>query len=189
MVHRLIKPCTRVRIDGQEYEINTDFKVWMEIEQIFFDREISDETRLAEILVLAYPVLPPSPIEAVRRLLWFYSGGDEDGRVSGAETAEIRLPLYNLMRDFDYIWASFLSEFGIDLTKEPLHWWKFKTLLGCLGENTQFARVVGYRCMDISAIKDKSAKRFYEKMKKKYSIPLDEASRQQKLADSLGALF
>lgn len=189
MVRRLLKPCCEVRIDGKDYAINTDFSVWMEIEHIFFDRTRREEARLAEILVLAYPVLPPKPIEAVRKIVWFYSGGIENEEIAANANEAIAVPLYDLVRDFDYVWASFLSEFGIDLTTEALHWWKFKTLLGCLDENCRFAKVIGYRSVDVSSIKDNNLKNFYLKMKKKYRLPLDDISGQQKIADSLGVLF
>ncbi len=189
MVKRLLKPCSEVAIGGKDYAVNTDFSVWIEIEHIFFDRSKSDEMRLAEILVLAYPVLPPDPIEAVRKILWFYSGGIEKSETSEENNLDTAVPLYDLVRDFDHIWASFLSEFGIDLTTETMHWWKFKTLLCCLDENCRFAKVIGYRSVDVSSIKDKNIKNFYMKMKKKYRLPLDEISGQQKIADSLGVLF
>ena len=189
MVNRLLKPCSEVRIGGKAYPINTDFSVWMEIEHIFFDSTKSEELRLAEILILAYPVLPPNPIEAVRKLIWFYSGGKETAQAAETADGTAKLPLYDLVQDFELVWASFLSEFGIDLTTETLHWWKFKALLGCLDENCRFARVIGYRSVDVSAIKDKNIKNFYMKMKKKYRLPVDETSGQQRVADSLSVLF
>ena len=43
-----------VEVKGEKYKINTDFKVWIEIEHLLFDKSKSYERRLAEILILAY---------------------------------------------------------------------------------------------------------------------------------------
>ena len=162
MVHRLVMPCTKVEIDGKAFDINTDFLVWIEIENTFFDESKSEERRLAEVLVLAYPVLPDNPVEAVRKVLWFYSGG----RYSDCSDEKTKvIPLYNLEKDFEYVWTSFQSEYGIDISETRLHWWKFMALLGGLGENCSFSRIIGYRSLDVSSIKDKNIRSFYEKMK------------------------
>lgn len=187
MKHRLLEPCCKVQIGGKEYVINTDFSVWIEIEHLFFDKTQGDAQKLAQIFTLAYPVLPEDPVEAVRKILWFYSGGLE----KESEAAEMRLPSYDLNEDFELVWGAFKAEFGIDLTEETMHWWKFRALLGCLGDDCRFVKVVGYRNMDTSAIKDKNLRRFYEKMKKQYRLSMisDEKTQEQILVDSLGELF
>lgn len=181
------KLCSSVQIDGRVYEINTDFKVWIEIEHLFFDRSKRDGQRLAEILALAYPVLPENPMEAVYGIMWFYSAGERNK----GEGERDMLPSYDLTEDFDYVWGAFLGEFGIDLTEISMHWWKFRALLGCLSEECRFSKIVGYRTMDTSRIKDKELRRFYEKMKKRFRLKaaFDEKVREQQLEDSLEGLF
>ncbi len=179
-----------VTIDGISYNINTDFLAWIEIERLFFDRSCDECIRLAKILTLAYPVLPPNPFEAVRGIVWFYSGGeyeDAAGHKSGTQS----LPCYDLTEDFDYVWGAFLAEFGIDLTESSMHWWKFRTLLACLSDECKFAKIVAYRSMDISAIGDKKTKQFYARMKKRFRLPQnsDERVKESLVADSLEGFF
>ncbi len=156
-------------IDGREYEINTDFSLWIEIEQLIFFRRALPEAALAKVLSLAYPVLPANPIGAIEKILWFYSGGENSGKTE--KNNGFQAPLFDLKADFGYVWASFLSEFGIDLSRNTMHWWKFLALLAALGEECRFSRIVSYRSTDISRIKDMNLRQFYGKMKEKYRLP------------------
>lgn len=178
-----------VTIGDSRYDINTDFLVWIEIEHLFFDKTCDECIRLAKILTLAYPILPPDPFQAVRGIMWFYSGGkykdDEDSKPAS------NLPYYDLTEDFDYVWGAFMAEFGIDLAQCNMHWWKFKALLACLSDECKFSKIVGYRSMDTSSIKDKDLKGFYEKMKKRFRLSrtLDEDIKESLVATSLEGLF
>ena len=51
-----------------------------------------------------------------------------------------------------------------------MHWWKFKALMENLNEDTQFVKIMGYRAIDISKIKDKEEKARYKKLKKIYAL-------------------
>lgn len=187
MAQSLRNMCESVDIGGQEYRINTDFRVWIEIEHLLFDNSKREEERLAEILVLGYPVLPQDPFEAVKKIVWFYSGGE----FCEAETEKKGLPAYDLVEDFDYVWGAFRGEFGIDLTKENMHWWKFRVLLSCLGDGCFFSKIVGYRSMDTSGIKNKEQRRFYEQMKKRFALKRwkDPYFLEAQLADKLMEAF
>jgi hypothetical protein len=172
----------------KKYKINTDFKIWIEIEHLIFDIQKSDEEKFAKILCLAYPILPPDPVAAAKGIFWFYSAGDDKGQ--DAATKKI-IPMYDLTEDYDYVWGAFLSEFGIDLTSVDMHWWKFRTLLACLSDKSKFSKIVGYRAIDTGKIKDKETRRFYEQMKKKFRLAawnLD-LFKEERLAEGLEDFF
>ncbi len=155
-----------IDVDGEKYAINTDFSVWVEVEHIFFSRKYGDGEALARVLALVFPVLPHNPEEAIRGLLWFYSAGED------CKTEDIRTTsVYDPVLDFKYLWGAFLAEFGIDLCDCKMHWWKFRALLACLGENCRFSQIVGYRLVDLSQITTPERRTFYRKMKKKFSLP------------------
>lgn len=187
MKDSLINLCSWVRIGEENYKINTDFKTWIEIEHLFFDKTRGSAERLAEILALAYPTLPPNPFEAVEGVIWFYSGGREHSSSSSHKNVET----YDLKEDFDYIWGAFLSQFQIDLTECSLHWWKFRALLLCLSDDCRFSKIVGYRSVDLSKIKDKDQKKFYQRMKKKFRLSgySQEESMEEQLVDGLNGFF
>lgn len=179
MKKSLVEYPQSVKIDGRDYAVNTDFSVWIEIEQQLLKGEKDNGEGLARVLALAYPILPDSFKDAVRGLMWFYSEG-ADGQ--GAEQGVSGAPVYDLKEDFEYIRAGFLSEFGIDLLHTDMHWWQFRRLLGCLGEDCRFSQIVSYRRTDTSGIKDRRMRSFYERMKKRYRLP-DIRTDEEKEAD------
>lgn len=76
-----------------------------------------------------------------------------------------------------------MQQYNIDLNKiKYMHWWKFKALFEGLNENTQIVKIMGYRAMDITKIKDKEEKARYKKLKRMYQLP-DMRSIEQKEAD------
>ncbi len=176
---RLVEYPETVNIDGREYAINTDFSVWIEIEQQMLKRKRSSGEGLARVFTLAYPNLPDSFMDAVRGIIWFYSEGS-DGQSEYSK--ERTVTVCDLKADFEYIRAGFLSEFGIDLMKCDMHWWQFRRMLSCLGEDCKFSKIVSYRCTDTSRIKNRELKKFYERMKKRYKLP-DERTPEEKEAD------
>ncbi len=168
MKNRLFDYPNSVRIEGKDYAICTDFSIWIEIEQQLLKGERGCGEGLARVLALAYPILPDSLAEAIKGLMWFYSGGEvADGADKGASSA----PAYDLKADFEYIRAGFLKEFGIDLMCTDMHWWQFRRLLACLGDNCRFSQIVAYRRTDTSKIKNRELRSFYERMKKRYRLP------------------
>ena len=177
-----------VEIDSVRYKINTDCMTWIRIEHLIFDELEGLGVRLAKILVLAYPKLPENPDKAVERLWWFYLCGKEYN--NEAQSADGQL-VYDLLEDFDFVWAAFKSEFGIDIEKEPLHWWRFMSLLGCLDDKCRFSQIVGYRAMDLSGIKDKEQLKFYRTMKKRYRLSKEtgQEAKLWRLLNGLEGLF
>lgn len=58
--------------------------------------------------------------------------------------------LYDLDEDADYIFASFMQDYGMDLLEQrgKLHWYKFCALLAGLTEQTKFMQVLSIRSAD-----------------------------------------
>jgi len=100
-------------------------------------------------------------------------------------------PLYDAVLDSAYIYGSFLSQYGIDLSCTRLHWWKFRTLLACLDDDSKFSRIVAYRGADTHSITDPAKRQFIEKMKRLYSIPdpRTDEEREMELSQCLEGLF
>lgn len=64
-----------------------------------------------------------------------------------AEEMEPETESYSISEDAEYIYPSFLQDYGIDLFEQQgkLHWLKFRSLLGGLREDTKFKKVVEIR--------------------------------------------
>lgn len=82
-----------------------------------------------------------------------------------------RTAVYDFDEDFEYLWGAFLSEYGIDLVECSMHWWKFRALMMSLSEDCRFSKILAYRSMDTSKIENREVRRFYEKMKRRLSLP------------------
>lgn len=76
-----------------------------------------------------------------------------------------------------------MDQYGINLQTIPyLHWWEFKALFTGLKEDNLIVKIMGYRAMDLSKIKDKDEKKYYKKLKRLYALP-DMRTEEQKEAD------
>ena len=172
--------------------IRTDFRESIKFELLMQDNKISKEDKIAYALKLYY--YEPNKINnietAVKDILWFYSGGNKEKELTKKEqTKERNKQIYSYEFDNEYIYSAFMEQYGIDLNSiKYLHWWKFRALMSCLNENTQFVKIMGYRNTELSSIKDKSMKSFYKKMKRQYALP-DMKSEEEKELDFANELW
>ena len=161
---------SKVKIEGTDYDINSNFRTSVLFSLLMEDEELTEKEKINQALELYYPIIPQNKIEAVKKIEWFYSCGKENGtKPAGKKGNSDRILDYE--EDAKYIYAAFLSQYRIDLQDiEYLHWWKFKALLDSLGENNKLLEIMKYRSIDISKIEDKEQRRFYKDMKKIYSL-------------------
>lgn len=81
--------------------------------------------------------------------------------------------VYSLVEDAEYIYASFMQDYGIDLFEQQgkLHWEKFKALLGGLKADTKFKEVLQIRQMDLPTGKGSAKeKKRVQEMKDAYKL-------------------
>lgn len=171
------KPPEYLIISEKKHPIRTDFKIWLKVSELMA-KNTADA--LAEMFALIFYEMPDNLYKAVGEITEFYKHSEKK-----CSKKKKNIPS---KRDFDYdydselIFAAFWQQYKIDLCESNMHWWKFKALFNCLSEDTQFIKVVQYRNMELSQIKDKDQKAFYRKMKALYRLP-DNRSEEQKQAD------
>lgn len=159
-----------VEYGGARYDIYTDFRVWIRLEQILLSREMAAEEKTIEMMRLCYcRKLPPDAETAVRLLVWFYCGG-KNPRLRERERRG-RGAIYDFQYDAELFYAAFLEQYGIDLIKDGLHWWKFLALFRGISENSRLYQAMRWRAMDLSGVSDQKQKRYYRKMKQIYRLP------------------
>jgi hypothetical protein len=91
------------------------------------------------------------------------------------------------IEDGEYIVASFIQAYGIDLTEiDYMHWHKFKALFNSLPEDTQMAKIIGYRSYKKS---DKDAGTIYMEQKRAWSLPSMKREDEQALLAEINAEF
>ena len=162
-----------VKVEDKKYKINTNFRVAIECQDIATDETIGDYERA---LAIIYKLFGDEGINAqddYERLLElatkYLSCGKE---VSGSSNEE---PDMDFVEDMDYIEASFMSEYNIDLSKEKMHWWKFYKLINGLSNSEMgnccvLNRVRNLRNFDTKDIKDQKEKERIEKAKKQVAL-------------------
>lgn len=157
-----------VCIDGVSYAVNTDFRVWIEIEELLSSSEINIFERIQKVLCLCYKDKLPETLEkALNGVMQFYKCGKcEDNNNSGKSS----IPILSLSEDADMIGAAFYHDYGIDLWKDKIHWWQFYALLMSLEESDRIMQIMKYRAVDLNDIENKAQKKFYRKMKSLYRL-------------------
>jgi hypothetical protein len=160
-------------VRGREYPVHTDFRNWIRFERAVLDEELPQAEKLVLLLTLCYKTaVPPTVFEAINEAVLFYAGGESDtGQQSKKGRGIGREPIYSFEHDADYIYSAFLSQYGIDLQTADLHWYQFKALFKSLNEENQIVKIMGYRSVDLSRIKNKEQREFYRRMKKLYELP------------------
>lgn len=167
-----------VEIDGKEYPIQTDFRVWVKC-SILLEQEKNPILLTADLLALCYQTLPPSFEGAMKGIFSFYIGEKDTKRV-GEKTK----PIYSFLHDADLIYAAFYSQYGIDLATASLHWYQFRALFSGLDENNRFSEVLCAREVNLSKVSDPAQKSYYKKLKGLYGLPSETDA-----AQALEALF
>lgn len=156
-----------VKIGDKKYKINTDFRVAIECNNIAQDDSIGNSERPLAIIYKLFGdegLDNPQDWEKLLELAIKYLTLNKDTSDVNNNT-EIDM---DFNEDMDYIEASFMSDYRIDLATEKMHWWKFYNLLEGLsnsefGNCCVFNRVRNLRTFDLSQIKDNKER---EKMAK-----------------------
>lgn len=177
---------TYVIIDGERFDINTDFKVAIKCNEIAQDETLYDEERALAIVYL----------------LFGEKGLKSDKRNSLIEKAKIFLscgkelkqtnekPDMDYVEDWDYVEASFMSDFHIDLSNTNMHWWKFNKYMNGLSNSEMgnccvLNRIRNLRNFDLKTISDVKERQKIRKAQeeialKKYKPKKKEATEGQK---------
>jgi len=142
----------RIEINDKEFEINSDFRIGLEIVLMFEDATMNKIEQLQEMCNLLYKneILEEDFEEACKKATKFLDCGevrkvvkenqneedndDEDGR------------LYSFEKDAKYIYSAIKQTHHIDLESiENLHWWKFIYMFMDLDKDCFFSQILHLR--------------------------------------------
>lgn len=167
-----------VSVNGKDFEVDTDYSTSIRFEQLMLDRTISGADKVGLALNLYYPVVPDDINGALEAIKQFYRAENTEG-LGGFKGSKTASRIYDFDFDAPYIYAAFLKDYGIDLTRtEHLHWWAFRALFAALSEDNAFCKIMNYRAIDTKKFKGEERK-FYAKMQKLYAIPAPKAEREK----------
>lgn len=161
-----------VEVNNRTYKINTDFRFAIKCNQIAEDENISDLERGLAIVCTLFGKDSINHREDYEKLLELA----KKYLLCGKELEENnKEPDMDFVKDMDYIEASFMSDFHIDLENTKMHWWKFMNLMNGLS-NSEFGNccvlnsIRNLRNMDTSKIQDADLKRQIEEDKKRVAL-------------------
>lgn len=162
-----------VEVNGRKYNINTDFRVAIRCNQIATDENIGDVERALGVICTLFgedSINYQDDYEPLLKLAKKYlSCGKE---LDNASDGEVDM---DYIQDMDYIEASFMSDYGIDLTATDMHWYKFSNLINGLS-NSEFGnccvlnRIRNIRNFNLNDISDPKEKDKILKMKNQFAL-------------------
>lgn len=158
-------PPDTITVNGREYPVETDFRVWVEFQSILTWSGTEGERADRLSGFMARMGLPPSQ-EALEAMLAFYTA---ESRERAVASQKARPMAFDFRQDSEYIYAAFMGAYGIDLTTEALHWWRFKALFKALPEDCELCRIMRYRTVDLKDV-PKDQRRFYQEQKARYIL-------------------
>lgn len=162
----------KVKIDNEEYLINTDFRVALECNRIGLDATIGEYEKALAVIYKLFGDKGLGDTHNHFKLLELAKKYLACGKEAEESKQE---PDMDFEQDYDYILASFMSDYQIDLNNIKMHWWTFFNLLNGLS-NSEFgsccilSRIRNLRNYDTSNIKDTNEKMKIEEMKSKFAL-------------------
>lgn len=146
-----------VKIGEKKYKINTDFRVAIECQEIALDDSIGDFERALAIIYKLFGDNGLDDSNNYEKLLELAQKYLSCGKEIDSKTNEE--PDMDFIQDMDYIEASFMSDYNIDLANTEMHWWKFYNLINGLSNSEMgnccvLNRIRNLRTFDTKDIKD-----------------------------------
>lgn len=160
-----------VQIDDKKYKINTDYRNVLKLNDIATDTSISDYEKLLTYIYLFFGDEGLNDEKNYERLvnsiITFAKGRPSAMKPNKEEKHEKDM---DYTQDMNLIISSIWSEYGIDITKEKIHWWTFYDLLNGLSSECVLNRVRDIRSKDLSKIKDREEREEYRKLKEIWAL-------------------
>lgn len=123
-----------IEVDGRDFLIKTDFRTWLKVGEMLKEKHL-----LVEYNFIFVDEVPKMDYQ--QELIDFLLNPNSTPNYSGGDSERI----FDYIEDGEFIVGSFYSQYGIDLTRENIHWHLFKALFICLEENTKMGQIMGFR--------------------------------------------
>lgn len=158
-------PPDTITVNGWEYPVDTDFRVWMEFQSIILSGG-KEQERAERLAGFMDRLGLPSSKEALDAMLTFYTAESKEKSVAAQKS---RPMAFDFQQDSEYIFAAFMGAYKIDLTTAEMHWWTFKALFKALPDDCELCKIMRYRTIDLKDV-PKDQRRFYVEQKARYSL-------------------
>lgn len=159
------KPPETLEIRGRSYRINTDFRVWLDLQ-----KRTESKTDV-EIVAVVQDFLKelglPVNEESFKAALSFYSGGESTK--SGKNSGKSSVKSVDFEKDEALIFAAFMAQYRVTLRTDILHWWDFLAMFSGLTDEHMITKIIGFRTMDTSKMPPEQ-KKVYDELKQQYAL-------------------
>lgn len=174
-----------VRINGEKVKIKTDTRTALRALEVVNDNRIGDYERTMAVLFIMYGSIPKDEtlwepmLEQATRFL------QRNEPEEGQRAEELDM---DILFDEKYIMASLMSDYGIDLSKENMHFWRYCDLIAGLTENCILSRVRQIRSCNPDDYAEKDRHAIY-RAKDQLALPRRRTREEQEAEERFEALF
>jgi len=139
-----------IEYKGREIRLNLSFDVVLRSFELVKDPHFTDAEKI-ELLIHMFVANPETVVDLGPQEKGLIVKAIFDHFINDGDEPNGEKPLYDLEKDAEYIFASFMYDYGIDLIEAQgkLHWKKFKALLVGLSDDSMFKRVIAIRAAEI----------------------------------------
>lgn len=190
------EPPKSITINGTAYPVNWDFKVWIQISNLFtsidkstedYEVQVQNALTITDIIQAAFGGVPDEPLQdillAIVEFVQGYPQPDNGYRSSTEDEDGTRL--YSFKYDLDYIILAIRNQSGIDLTyrrQDPFHWWDFLLEFKSLEEHHYISKIMAYRAY-------KGDDKEYLRLKNRFALPAEYTRSEQKAMEEMEGIF
>lgn len=179
-------------IDGKLHKINTDYKFALACFEAIEDEELSDVARAMAVVGILFGQEDengnitniPQNIEKTLDIASRYlcQGKEPDNKLPTKRDMDFQF-------DRDLIYASFMSDYKIDIDDTEMHYWKFCSLISGLTENSILNRVRDLRNTDLTLYSDSKQKAKIIEAMERVALPIKYSKEEQEQINEFEALF
>ena len=167
---------TKLNVDGQDYDIRTDYRDCLVIMTAFNDSELSDWEKMLIVINIIYINPPENLQEAYNKAIWFLDCGKD----LVSETSH-KPQLYDWEQDEQMIFSAINKVAGKEIRcQEYMHWWTFMGLFNEIGEG-MFASIINIRN---KKARHKKLEKYEQEMYRDYKDIIDIHSKRKQRSEA-----
>ena len=126
-----------VRVNGERFLVETDFREWIRFIQLIDDAKVPWQIKCQLLLQWYIDGIPDDLETAVYALGDFLAMKTENAEEDESITGSAPKQLYSFEQDAECIYSAFREVYGINLQTIPyMHWWEFRSLFDWLPDGT-----------------------------------------------------
>ncbi len=156
-----------IEIHGKTYKLDLAYDTVLNVQRMFRERLLSDSDMLVEALaIFGIDEITISRLTWKKRSEILNQIFEEKVKTRARPRIGEARVLFDFEEDGEYIYASFMQDYGIDLIEQQgkLPWRRFMALFEGLSGNTKIKEVMKYRGMEVPAPNGKNNKEIQDLM-------------------------